>query len=61
LFNDIVKELCEENNVLFFDIFDIMSKEDFPKLLEDGLHPNSAGYDFMFEAIKGFLEENQLI
>jgi len=61
LFNDIVKELCEENNVLFFDIFDVMSKEDFPKLLDDGLHPNSDGYDFMFEAIKGFLEKNQLI
>ena len=61
LFNDFVKELCEENNILFFDIFNVMGKKDYPKLLEDGLHPNSAGYDFMCEAIKRFLEDNKLI
>ncbi|MBT4540776.1 hypothetical protein HOC35_04635 [Candidatus Woesearchaeota archaeon] len=61
LFNSIIKEVCEENNVLFLDMFNIMIKEDYPNLLEDGLHPNSAGFDFMFENIKGFLEKNELI
>jgi len=61
LFNDIVKELCKENNVLFFDIFKIMGKENYAQLLGDGLHPNSAGYDFMFEKIKTYLEENKLL
>ncbi len=61
LFNDIVKKLCKENNVLFFDIFEVMSKEDYPKLLDDGLHPNPKGYDFMFEKMKGFLEKNRLV
>jgi acyl-CoA thioesterase I len=61
LFNDIVKELCEENNVLFFDMFDVMSKKDFSQLLEDGLHPNSAGYDFMYGEVKSFIESNKLI
>ena len=60
LFNDIIKELCEENNILFFDIFDIMIKENYPKLLDDGLHPNAAGYDFMFKKIKEFLEKKHL-
>ncbi len=61
LFNDIIMESCKENNVLFFDMFGVMSKEDYPKLLNDGIHPNSAGYDFMFGKIKEFLEKNKLI
>ena len=61
LFNDVIKEVCEENNILFLDIFDIMFKEDYLNLLGDGLHPNSKGYDFMFNKIKEFIEKNQLI
>jgi len=61
LFNDAVKESCEENNVLFLDIFDLMSKEDYSNLLEDGLHPNSEGYNFVFEKVKNFIESNELI
>ena len=61
LFNDIIKEQCHQNNILFLDMFDLMSKEDYPKLLEDGLHPNSQGYDFMFVKIKDLIEKNNLI
>jgi lysophospholipase L1-like esterase len=61
LFNNIINELCKENDVLFFDIFEIMLKEDYPKLLNDGVHPNSKGYDFIFKKIKYFLSKNQLI
>lgn len=60
LFNDIIKEYCEKNNVLFLDLFDIISKENYPKLLTDGLHPNSKGYDLMFKQIKKFIESNKL-
>ena len=61
LFNDIIKKCCKENKVLFLDMFESMSKEAYPKLLEDGLHPNSKGYDYMFDTIKGFIENNKLI
>lgn len=61
LFNDIIKESCEASGVLFFDMFGAMVDEDFSALLADGLHPNSEGYDFMFEKIKSFIEKNKLI
>ena len=62
LFNDIVKNCCKENKALFFDMFESMSKEDYPQLLDDGLHPNSKGYDYMFNVIKDFIEKkNHLI
>ena len=61
LFNDIIKKVCEENNILFLDIFDIMVKGDYLHLLDDGLHPNSVGYDFMFKHVIKFVESNNLI
>ncbi|NQU78828.1 hypothetical protein HQ545_03585 [Candidatus Woesearchaeota archaeon] len=61
LFNDIIKDSCNENNVLFLDMFELMSKEDYPSFLADGLHPNSTGYDFMFKHIKEFINTNDLI
>jgi acyl-CoA thioesterase I len=60
-FNDVVKESCEAAEVSFLDIFEIMIKENYQELLKDGLHPNSKGYDFMFNIIKTFLEKNKLI
>jgi lysophospholipase L1-like esterase len=42
-------------------MLNIMSKENYLSLLDDGLHPNSKGYDFMYENIKQFLIENKLI
>lgn len=61
MFNDTVKDECKENSVLFLDMFELMFKEKYPLFLADGLHPNHAGYDFMFEHIKEFIETNDLI
>jgi lysophospholipase L1-like esterase len=61
LFNNIIRNNCEEEKILFLDMFKIASKEDYQKLLDDGLHPNAEGYDFMFRAIKNFLEKNHLL
>jgi len=59
VFNNILKKSCED--IPFFDIFEIMVKEDYPTMLEDGLHPTAEGFDFMFTQIKEFLEENSLL
>jgi lysophospholipase L1-like esterase len=61
MFNDVVKEVCKENDILFLDMFELMSKEDYTSFLADGLHPNSAGYDFMFKHVREFIEKNDLI
>jgi lysophospholipase L1-like esterase len=61
VFDKIIKEQCKENHILFCDIFDKMSKLDYPKYLSDGLHPNSKGYQLMFKEIKKFIQKHQLI
>ncbi len=60
-FNNVIKEICELNNIPFLDLFDLMIRQDFRLLLDDGLHPNDEGYDFMFEEIKKFLVQKKLI
>lgn len=52
-YNQIMKEVCEKNNVLFLDVFGILDNNDF----EDGLHPNASGHHKLFEKVKNFLEE----
>jgi lysophospholipase L1-like esterase len=51
-YNNIIKEYCRKNKIRFIEIYDKMSKLDYTKLLEDGLHPNSKGFDVMFKIIK---------
>jgi len=60
-FNDKVKELCQKNNLPFFDMFREFSKLNYQKLLDDGLHPNSNGYQEMYKLIKNFLIQKQII
>ncbi len=60
-FNDKVKELCQKNNLSFFDMFQEFSKLNYQKLLDDGLHPNSEGYEEMYNLIKNFLIQKQII
>lgn len=60
-FNDSIKEICQENNIPFFDMFEEFSKLDYKKLLSDGLHPNPEGYQKMYELIKNFLIQKNLI
>ena len=38
-------------------MYGLLDKED----LEDGLHPNSAGHEKMFQRVKDFLIKNKII
>lgn len=49
-YNQVLKEISEEKGVEFVDLFN--SIEDIKADLEDGLHPNSSGYDKMYKIIK---------
>jgi lysophospholipase L1-like esterase len=60
-FNDSIKEICQQNDVLFFDMFEEFSKLDYKKLLSDGLHPSPEGYQKMYELIKDFLIQNKML
>ena len=55
-FNNKVNQLCKKNHIPFFDMFQEFSKLNYQRLLDDGLHPNSKGYEEMYKLIKNFLK-----
>lgn len=50
-YNSKIKKFCQDNNVLFLDINDLLSNED----LDDGLHPDSKGHEKIFNKVKDFM------
>lgn len=56
-YNEVIKEVCDENNVPFIDTFEKISKLEYSSLLEDGLHPNSKGHEMIFEMVKKEVEK----
>lgn len=61
-YDEIIKSVCQENKILFVEIFNQWIQTDFKQLLDqDGLHPNSKGHEKIFEAVKDFLEGEKLI
>ena len=55
-YSDIMKKVCQKNNVLFLDI-GLLNNEDF----DDGLHPNAIGHEKIFIQVKNFLEKYKWI
>ncbi len=60
-FNNAIKEICQNNDLLFLDLFQEFSKFNYKELLDDGLHPNTQGYEKMYELIKNFLIQEKKI
>jgi len=60
-YNQIIKQVCQKNDVYFIEIFEDWIKMDYKKLLEDGLHPNSKGHQKIFEIVKDFLTKKKII
>jgi len=57
IFDKIIKEKSQENNIHFINVLDLITEEN----LEDGLHPNTQGHKKIFERVKNFIEENKLL
>ena len=56
-YNEITKSVCQKNSMPYLEIFGVLENKD----LEDGLHPNNSGHQKIFEKIKNFLVDNQII
>ena len=56
-YNNAMQKVCEKYNILYLDIFGLLTKED----LEDGLHPNPAGHEKIYNKVKEFLSKNNWI
>jgi len=53
---EIMREVCQKNNVLFMDI-ELLNNDDF----DDGLHPNANGHEKIFVQVRDFLIKNKWI
>lgn len=56
-YNAVMRDICGEQQVPFLPIFGLLNDDD----LYDGLHPNAQGHRKIFEKVKDFLIENNLI
>lgn len=60
-YNKGMKQLCEDYGLPFLDPRDIFKEHKLEDLYRDGLHPNSKGYDLMFEKIYKKLQELEYV
>ena len=60
-YNEIIKSVCGGNDVYFVEVFDSFLKTEYKNLLFDGVHPNSEGYQKMFDIVRDSLIENKII
>lgn len=59
-YNYILNKIAQEEEVDIIPLFDDWIKEDYTKLLADGVHPNDDGHKYIFEKVKNFLLENYI-
>lgn len=60
-YNNTVREVAQQEQVPFIEIFEKMKLMNVADLMEDGIHPNEKGHQLMFEMIKDFLIEKAII
>lgn len=58
-YNEVIAEFCRYRDVPFVDIFSQMKELNLHELLEDGIHPNSQGYQVIEEIIRTSIFENK--
>lgn len=62
-YNQLLKAICIKESVPYLDLFSVFAKE--PKIdqliSEDGIHPNTEGYDKMARYIKVFIKDSDFL
>jgi lysophospholipase L1-like esterase len=58
---EITKGLCSKENISFIDLLPEFKKQDLGHLLQDGVHPTSAGHEAIFRIVRDFLVKNKII
>lgn len=60
-YSDIAHQICNEEQVDFIEVFNDWVKMDYQHLLEEGLHPNSAGHQKIFETVRDYFVSHNII
>lgn len=61
LYNEIMEKVGKEEDVEFLEIYKEFIKKDFSSLLSDGVHMNDEGHKLLYEKIKDFLLQKNII
>jgi len=46
-YNEIIRQFCESNNIVFVDVFKKFNSKNLKEVLSDGVHPNFNGYQII--------------
>ena len=60
-YNEIIKHICQQKNIKFFERYSTWKDRDLEKLYKDATHPNSEGHQIMAEEVYNYLNENKLL
>jgi lysophospholipase L1-like esterase len=60
-YNEIISEICQERNILFFKQSALWKTRNLEQLYQDALHPNAKGHQLIAEDIYAFLSANKLL
>jgi lysophospholipase L1-like esterase len=52
-YNEMIREICKKDKVIFIELFDSWSKLNLNKIIDqfDGLHPNAEGHRLIYEEV----------
>lgn len=56
-YDTVIRQIARENDVPFIPVFDLLDSND----LYDGLHPNPAGHEKIFQRVRSYLQDNNLL
>ncbi len=60
-YDDVIKKLAKEKNILFIDLYKHFSEKDYKKLLSDGLHPNTEGHKVIYTKVLAELKSFEIL
>jgi len=60
-YNEIIKNICVQRNILFFSRYDKWIRRDLNSLYKDATHPNSNGHQIIAEETYKYMQNNNLI
>lgn len=60
-YNGILKQVAGNEGVEFIEIFKEFIDKDYSSLLSDGVHMNDEGHRLLFEKVRDFLKEKEII
>ncbi len=60
-YHDMAEKVCEEQKVLFINLYSNFINKNYKNLLEDGCHPNNEGHKMIFEIVRDELKKRGVI